>query len=391
MQVGERLVKVLFAELGRLFSDHQLFLVGGSVRDQILGREAKDLDFATDAEPEQTKALLESWADAVWDPGLAFGTIAAKKGDEVIEITTFRADGPGRKPKVEFVKSLDEDLRRRDFTINAMAIRVGPDGLGELQDPFGGQFDLGNRVIDTPMSPERSFGDDPLRMLRAVRFVSQLGFQTSTRVFMTMRAMAPRLQEISAERITAEMDKLLMGRDPDTAIKLLRQTRLLDFIVPEVTNWHDYWLIGDDVETRWADLLRDIDPTEVEVRLRALKFSNERVRDVTTLVKLCKQFSEIVWFPQEIRRALAAAGPQFVRLVKLLRASDTLLPLATRLLDKEGFPEPVLDGKEVMDILDLKPGPRVGEALAWLWQMRLETGPMSKEHAEWRLRNWASA
>lgn len=387
-------MKVLFQQLGQLFSDHQLFLVGGSVRDQILGREAKDLDFATDAEPEVTKALLESWADAVWDPGLAFGTIAAKKDDEIIEITTFRADGPGRKPEVTFVKNLDDDLKRRDFTINAMAIRVGPDGLGDLQDPFGGHDAAELGVIDTPMHPERSFGDDPLRMLRAARFVSQLNFVVSPWVRKAMEDLAPRLNEISSERIAAEMDKLLMGVIPEAGLRLLVGTRLRDFIVPELI-WRDPVLIGDDVETRWADLMRDIDPLAVETRLRVLKFSNERVRDVVALVKLRNQFAHVRWGEafygdSEVRKALVAAGPQFLRLVKLLRASDTLLPLATKLLAKEGFPEPVMTGQRVMDILDIEPGPRVGEALAFLWKLRLETGPMTEGEAGLTLLNWAS-
>lgn len=381
-------MKVLFQQLGQLFFDHQLFLVGGSVRDQLLGREAKDLDFATDAEPEVIKELLESWADAVWDPGLAFGTIAAKKGDDVVEITTFRADGPGRKPEVTFVKSLDEDLKRRDFTINAMAIRVGPDGLGDLQDPFNGMAALGLSVLDTPGMPEITFNEDPLRMLRAARFVSQLNFDVSSRVAKAMEFKALMINDISAERIAAELDKLLMGQNPQRGLALLRDTGILKLILPEALVHSAITVLGDDVETRWADLMAHIDPAVVGARLRALKFSNERVRTVTGLVTLRNRFAGISWSDAEIRKVLAASGLQFLRLVKLLRASDTLLPLATKLLTREGWPEPIMTGQEVMDILNIKPGPLVGQALAFLWNERLEKGPMRKDKAAMLILTW---
>lgn len=402
----------LFAELGERFerADRKLFLVGGSVRDMVLGREAKDLDFTTDALPDEIEGILKDWADSIWDVGREFGTIAAKKGDDDIEITTFRFDGPGRKPQVTFTDSLDEDLARRDFTINAMALEVtirGLDGMNadgrpngsfgfinrnNLIDPFGGFQHLCSGTLDTPNLPGITFSEDPLRMLRAARFSSQLNFTVHRRVEQAMKTEAALLNTISAERIAAEMDKLLMGMMPEKGLRLLVNTRLKEFIVPELI-WRDPILIGDDVETRWADLLSDIDPLEVEVRLRKLKFSNERVRAVTDLVKLRNQFAHVRWGEafygdSEVRKVLAAAGPQFLRLVKLLRASDTLLPLATKLLAKEGFPEPFLTGDDVMAVLDIKPGPRVGEALAHLWDIRLQAGPLDRSNVIKLLLAW---
>lgn len=386
----------LFAELGQLFSDHALFLVGGSIRDRVMGREAHDFDFATDASPDEILAILSPWADAVWDVGREFGTIAARKDVTDIEITTFRKDGPGRKPEVEFTNSLDEDLCRRDFTINAMAMRVGPHGLGvngrgelqDLQDPFGGLDDIQTGVINTPGMPEITFSDDPLRILRAARFVSQLDFDVARRVFKAMEFKGLMIKDISAERIAVEMDKLLMGKNPQRGLALLRDTGILAIILPELIH-SAITVRGNDVETRWADLLADVALPDVQTRLRALKFSNDRVRIVTDLVALRLRFQDTVWFDPEVRKVLAAAGPQLERLLVLMD-DNVLNERVMALLASEGHPEPVLDGKEVMDTLDLKPGPRVGEALQWLWNLRLEVGPMTKNEAEMALRNWAS-
>ena len=174
-------------ELGALFADagHELYLVGGSVRDALLGRLDTDLDFTTDARPEQMQRMLRPWADALWDTGIEFGTVGVGKGDQRMEITTFRADTydqVSRNPEVRFGDRLEDDLVRRDFTVNAMAVRITPAGPGEFLDPLGGLAALRARVLDTPAAPEVSFGDDPLRMLRAARFVSQLGFAVAPRV-----------------------------------------------------------------------------------------------------------------------------------------------------------------------------------------------------------------
>jgi len=191
---------------------HDLALVGGSVRDLVLGRPSRDLDFATDARPEAIEAILEPFADATWDMGRAFGTIGGRKGDDTVEITTYRADAydpESRKPTVAFGDNLTDDLRRRDFTINAMALRLRPDGP-EFVDPFGGLADLATGILRTPAEPDVSFGDDPLRMLRACRFAAQLGFDVEPVTLAAMTSMAARLEIISAERIRDEFSKLVL-------------------------------------------------------------------------------------------------------------------------------------------------------------------------------------
>ena len=162
-----------------LSAGHELYLVGGSVRDALLGRLGNDLDFTTDARPEQVQSMLRGWADALWDTGIEFGTVGVGKDGDRMEITTFRADSydqVSRNPQVRFGERLEDDLVRRDFTVNAMAVRITADGPAEFHDPLGGLAALRAKVLDTPSAPEMSFGDDPLRMLRAARFVSQLGF-----------------------------------------------------------------------------------------------------------------------------------------------------------------------------------------------------------------------
>ena len=225
--------------LGTLFAGagHELYLVGGSVRDALLGRLGTDLDFTTDARPEQMQKILRPWADALWDTGIEFGTVGVGKGDQRMEITTFRADTydqVSRNPQVRFGDRLDDDLVRRDFTVNAMAVRITPDGPGEFLDPLGGFDALRARVLDTPAAPEVSFGDDPLRMLRAARFVSQLGFTVAPRVREAMAAMADQLDRITAERVAAELDKLILGSDPVPGIDLMVESGLGDVVLPEI-------------------------------------------------------------------------------------------------------------------------------------------------------------
>ncbi|MCB0948323.1 MAG: CCA tRNA nucleotidyltransferase, partial [Mycobacterium sp.] len=232
--------------LGRIFADggHELYLVGGSVRDALLGRLGSDLDLTTDARPEQMQTLLRGWADALWDTGIEFGTIGVGKGppgnQHRLELTTFRADTYdqiSRNPDVRFGSNLADDLRRRDFTVNAMAVRIDadrPGGIGEFLDPLDGLAALRAGVLDTPSEPEVSFGDDPLRMLRAARFVSQLGFSVAPRVRRALEEMAPQLGRITAERVAAELDKLLLGADPVAGIDLMVQTGLGAVVLPEI-------------------------------------------------------------------------------------------------------------------------------------------------------------
>ncbi|MEM6108262.1 CCA tRNA nucleotidyltransferase [Mycobacterium sp. 050272] len=363
--------------LGALFeaAGHDLYLVGGSVRDALLGRLSPDLDFTTDARPEQVQQMVRGWADAVWDTGIQFGTVGVGKDEHRLEITTFRADSydqVSRSPEVKFGDRLEDDLVRRDFTVNAMAVRITSQGPGEFLDPLGGLAALKARVLDTPAAPSVSFGDDPLRMLRAARFVSQLGFTVAPRVRAAIEEMAPQLARISAERVAAELDKLLLGADPVAGVDLLVQTGMGEVVLPEVgamqmaidehhqhkdVYQHSLTVLrqaveledaGPDLVLRWAALLHDIGKPATrrheenggvsfhhhEVvgakmtrkRMRALKYSKQMVDDVSQLVYLHLRFhgyGDGKWTDSAVRRYVTDAGPLLPRLHKLVRADCT--------------------------------------------------------------------
>jgi len=368
--------------LGGLFADngHEIYLVGGSVRDALLGRLGSDLDFTTDAHPEQMQRLLRGWADALWDTGIEFGTVGVGKGAERLELTTFRADTydqVSRKPEVSFGTNLADDLLRRDFTVNAMAVRITPEGPAEFLDPVDGLADLRAGVLDTPSAPEVSFGDDPLRMLRAARFVSQLGFTVAPRVRRALEEMAPQLGRVAAERVAAELDKLLLGPDPVAGVDLMVQTGLGEVVLPEVgamrmaidehhqhkdVYQHSLTVLRQAIELeggsgvgssadlvlRWAALLHDIGKPATrrhepdggvsfhhhEVvgakmtrqRMRALRYSKQMVDDVSQLVYLHLRFhgyGEGRWTDSAVRRYVTDAGPLVDRLHKLVRADCT--------------------------------------------------------------------
>ncbi|WP_375001276.1 CCA tRNA nucleotidyltransferase [Aeromicrobium sp. CTD01-1L150] len=226
----------VLADLGRLFEQagHELALVGGPVRDALLGRDVSDLDLTTSARPEQVEQVVASWADAVWDVGREFGTIGLRKGDETVEITTYRTDAyevSSRKPQVAFGETLEADLSRRDFTVNALAVRLPG---GEFVDAFGGVPDLAVGRLRTPVTAEQSFDDDPLRMMRAARFVAQLGFTASDDVVEAMTAMSERLSIVSAERVRDELVKLVEGRYPVVGLRLMVETGLAEQVLPEL-------------------------------------------------------------------------------------------------------------------------------------------------------------
>jgi poly(A) polymerase len=371
----------ILRELGSIFAaaGHELYLVGGSVRDAMLQRLSADLDFATNARPAEVQQIVRPWADAQWDTGIEFGTVGIGKGDHRLEITTYRADRydrVSRNPQVRFGDRLDEDLVRRDFTVNAMAVHITAAGAGEFIDPLEGLAALRAGVLDTPAAPSESFGDDPLRMLRAARFVSQLGFAVAPRVQTAIEKMAPELARITAERLAAELDKLVQGHDPVAGIELLVQTGMGEVVLPEIgamrmaidehhqhkdVYQHSLTVLrqaidledplpegGPDLVLRWAALLHDIGKPAtrkhesdggvsfhhhevvgakmVRKRLRALKYSKQMVDDISQLVYLHLRFhgyGEGRWTDSAVRRYVTDAGPLLPRLHKLVRADCT--------------------------------------------------------------------
>ncbi|MGP4058278.1 CCA tRNA nucleotidyltransferase [Mycobacterium sp. 4D054] len=377
-QVALNAHAAVLREVGRLFAEHghELYLVGGSVRDALLGRLGSDLDFTTDARPDQMLPFLRGWGDALWDTGIDFGTLGVGKRGDRLEITTFRADTYDqvtRHPEVRYGDNLADDLVRRDFTVNAMAVRITPDGPAEFLDPLDGLAALRRAVLDTPAEPEVSFGDDPLRMLRAARFVSQLGFEVAPRVRQALEEMAPALGRITAERVAAELDKLLLGADPVAGVDLMVQTGLGEVVLPEVgamrmaidehhqhkdVYQHSLTVLkqaidlegpdGPDLVLRWAALLHDIGKPATrrhepdggvsfhhhEVvgakmtrkRMRALKYSKQMIADVSQLVYLHLRFhgyGDGRWTDSAVRRYVTDAGPLLSRLHKLVRADCT--------------------------------------------------------------------
>ncbi|MDQ0077578.1 CCA tRNA nucleotidyltransferase [Arthrobacter oryzae] len=367
-------------ELGQRFVDagHELSLVGGPVRDLFLGRISPDLDFTTDATPDQTLALIRKWADNFWEIGRAFGTIGMRKSGFQIEITTYRADAydpESRKPAVAFGSSLTEDLLRRDFTINAMALRLPS---MELVDPFGGVRDLHASVLATPGAPETSFSDDPLRMMRAARFASQLGVAVRDDVKQAMTRMAERITIISAERTREELVKLICGSHPRVGIDLLVDTGLAEFVLPEVSALrleadehhrhkdvyqHSLQVLeqaagmetgadgpvpGPDFVLRFAALMHDVGKPATrrfepggavsfrhhdmvgskltKKRMKALRFDNDTIKAVARLVELHMRFygyGEAGWSDSAVRRYVTDAGPLLDRLHLLTRSDVT--------------------------------------------------------------------
>lgn len=356
---------------------HELALVGGPVRDAFLGRPVSDFDLTTDATADEILAIVAPLADAHWDVGREFGTIGARIGGETVEITTYRADsydGETRKPTVEFGSSLDDDLIRRDFTVNAMALRL-PEQV--LVDPSGGMEDLFAKRLTTPGAPEVSFGDDPLRMMRAARFTSQLGFTITDSTLAAMSAMAEKLPIVSVERMSDELTKLLATDDPVPGLRVLVETGLADIVIPEIPALklevdehahhkdvyeHSLTVLQQaidleksrnpgappDVVLRLAALLHDIGKPatrKIEAggvvtfhhhdvvgsklatrRLRALRFDKETITAVSRLIELHLRFfgySEGVWTDSAVRRYVRDAGPHLERLHILTRADVT--------------------------------------------------------------------
>ena len=469
-------------ELGGLFqaAGFQLALVGGSVRDALLGRLGHDLDFTTDARPEQVLKILRPWADAIWEVGIAFGTVGARKdvpggsgsgagGDAPgsgeaeagrsfqIEVTTYRSeayDRTSRKPEVSYGDTIEEDLVRRDFTVNAMAVALpGSDFI----DPHGGRDDLAARVLRTPGTPEASFSDDPLRMLRAARFAAQLDFEVAPEVVTAMTEMADRIGIVSAERIRDELNKLILSDHPRKGLRLLVDTGLADRVLPELSalrlerdehfrhkDVYEHTLTvleqaidleteGPDLILRLAALLHDIGKPKTrrfesdgrvsfhhhemvgakltKTRMTQLKYPNDQVKDVSRLVELHLRFHGYgsgEWTDSAVRRYVRDAGPLLERLHKLTRSDcttrnkrkaaalwrtyDGLEARIAELQEQEELDSirPDLDGNQIMEILGVAPGPLVGRAYQHLLELRLENGPLGHDAAVDALKEWSA-
>ncbi|MGH3025996.1 MAG: CCA tRNA nucleotidyltransferase, partial [Gaiellaceae bacterium] len=355
---------------------HELALVGGSVRDALLGRLGSDLDFASSARPSDIERCLSGWVDARWDVGRDFGTIGARVDQWQLEITTYRSEHyapTSRKPEVAFGDSLEGDLRRRDFSINAMAIVLPSQ---EFVDPFGGIRALTGRVLETPGTPEESFNDDPLRMMRAARFAAQLGFSVAPDVVAAMHSLVERIQIVSAERVREELVKLILAPYPRLGLRLLVETGLADQILPELPalrleldehhrhkDVYEHTLTvldqaialegrlpdgGPDFTTRFAALMHDIGKPRTRrfaddgtvtfhhhdvvgakmtrKRMQTLRFAGARIDDVARLVELHLRFHGYgsgEWTDSAVRRYVRDAGPLLSRLHVLTRADST--------------------------------------------------------------------
>ena len=436
-------------------ADHRLYLVGGTVRDLLAGtvNDGADYDATTDARPDEIKRLLRGWADAIWTQGERFGTIGAKKvtaaGERVVEITTHRAEvyhPESRKPEVTFSADVVDDLARRDFTVNAMALEV-TGTAPELIDPFDGAADLAASRLRTPSGPQVSFGEDPLRMMRAARFIASHHLVPDDDVVQAVRDMAERLSIVSPERIRDELNKLVVVPDPSPGLWFLHDTGLAAQFFPELPALrveqdpihrhkdvlaHSIAVVAKtqpELVVRLAALFHDVGKPDTrsfssgkvsfhhhevvgarmtKARMRSLKYSNELVSDVSRLVYLHLRFHtyQMGWTDSAVRRFVRDAGPLLDRLVDLTRSDCTTRnqrkaqELSRRMDALEERIEvlaveeelaairPDLDGKAVIELLGIEPGPVVGRALNHLLELRLDEGPLEPERAEAELLKW---
>ena len=455
--------KPLASDLAKKFAKagFTLALVGGPVRDAILGRLGNDLDFTTNARPDETKSIIKKDADSLWETGREFGTIAAQFGDVTVEITTYRSEKyetESRNPEVNFGDNIEGDLLRRDFTVNAMALELTTTPPTFI-DNFDGVNDLAHKILRTPGTPENSFSDDPLRMMRAARFSAQLGFDVDPAILTAIKAMTSRIEIISAERIRDEFVKLIMSENPRIGIALLVETGLADYVLPEIPklkleidehhHHKDVYehtlkvleqaisledrLGGPNLVIRLAALLHDIGKPKTrelipgggvsfhhhevvgarmaKERLKTLRFSNDVINDVSSLVFLHLRFHGYgtgEWTDSAVRRYIRDAEHQLVHLHVLTRADcttrnqrkaeslartyDSLEERILKLMAEEELEKirPDLDGLEIMEILGISPSPVVGQAYQYLLDLRMERGPLGPEIAKAELLKWWS-
>jgi poly(A) polymerase len=378
------------------------FVVGGVVRDLFLGKRSGDIDITTDAHPGETASILGDWGEAVWDQGARFGTIGARRGDIVVEVTTHRSEQyeqTSRKPQVKFSSEIEDDLARRDFTVNSMAIEFPS---WRLVDPFNGREHLEKGVLSTPLGPRTAFSEDPLRMLRAARFTAGYGLAPDEEVEEAITDIAERLAIVSKERINDEMSKFLVVDKPGAGVSLLQRTGLMKQIFPKASNFEVIRpdvldLVQPDLVTRWASLLWPVAGNAELVRslLSDLRVSKSISSQVAGIVDASQRLTQAVDVnPSSIRRALHAIRPNTASAVALLEAhgqapSDEVLVAMHRLEAEEGTQrfEVPLDGFEVAELIG-KEGPDVGTTLSRLMDHRLDSGPLSKEEAIALVLDW---
>jgi poly(A) polymerase len=458
--IPDRLRSALSEEvmsLSDLFRDRgfDLYLVGGSVRDVLLGRPITDLDFTTDARPDEIVETAKPWAHSTYLVGRDFGTIGFVRNSEHYEITTFRSEvyrDDSRKPVVTFSDNIEEDLSRRDFTVNAMALKVpvSPDDLPEMIDPHDGLVDLVAKKLRTPAGPEVSFGDDPLRMLRLFRFMSTLGFEPTTRALAAVTEMKERLAIISPERIRAELDKLLVGPFVVEALEALVLSGLADEFIPEIPALaveqdpvhrhkdvlaHSIAVVGKTeprLKLRLAALFHDVGkPATREFstggvtfhhhevvgarmarkRMKALRYPKDTIDDVSQLVFLHMRphTFKMGWTDSAVRRYVRDAGPLLQDLNELVRCDvttrnqrrartisnriDDLESRITELREQEEIDNlrAPIDGNDVMEYLGIEPGREVGTIMKMLLEHRIEEGPYTPEEAYLLLDEWSDS
>jgi poly(A) polymerase len=438
------------AQLADLFSGagHQLFLVGGSVRDAFLERPVEDFDFATDARPGRIAELLDSWADVIYNVGATFGTVAAQRDGRTVEVTTFRNEiyrDNSRKPHVTFSDDIETDLARRDFTVNAIALSL----MGmEPVDPHGGLVDLAKGVLRTPLDPTVSFSDDPLRMLRLFRFQATLGFKPETRALQAVRSMGDRLGIVSAERIRDELSKLMVAPVPGKALSQVVASGLAGHFLPELPALameqdpnqrhkdvlaHTLAVVdkaSPDLTLRLAALFHDIGKPDTrhfdadgvsfhhhEVvgarmtrrRMKALRYPGEIIEDVARLVflHLRPHTLKMGWTDSAVRRYVRDAGELLPLLNELVRCDvttasprreravqsrvDELEERIAELGEKEELARlrAPIDGHQVMAYLGIGPGPRIGDIMGMMLERRIDEGPYSAAEAYQMARDWA--
>ncbi|MBO3724090.1 CCA tRNA nucleotidyltransferase [Actinomyces bowdenii] len=423
---------VSLAALAHAFTraGHEIALVGGPVRDAFLGLAPHDLDLTTSAHPQDSEAILRQWGEACWDVGRDFGTIGARKGEVVVEVTTYRTESyqaGSRKPAVEYGRTLEGDLTRRDFTVNAMALRL-PDL--ELVDPHGGLADLRAGVLRTPVAATQSFDDDPLRIMRAARFAAQLGFDVEMEVMDAMEEMASRLEIVSAERVRAELERLLISPWPRRGLELMVHTGVADVVLPELSalretvdehrrhkDVYEHTLTvldqamdletgadgpvpGPDLVLRLAAILHDIGKPATRrflpdgtvtfhghdhvgarmsaKRLRALRFDKQTIKDVSRLVELHLRFhgyADSGWSDSAVRRYVTDAGPLLERLHRLTRADVTTRNRRkARMLDAayDDLEERIAALREAEELAAIRPDLDGGQIMA---ELGLKPGP----------------